>query len=74
MLDPGLEIINLFSCSTQQSMILELVFLALKQSDVTLILLINGQMPITVGILTFISMIKSMLSLVKHDKIAWPPL
>ena len=37
-------------------------------SDVASILLINVKMPTVVGILTFMSSIKSMLSSVGHDK------
>ena len=40
-----------------------------KISDVVLIMLINVTMPTIVGISPFMSMIKSMLSRVEHEKI-----
>ena len=68
----GLEVIKLFSCSTQLSMKFLLlinikmlkitIFLALKLPNVVIILLINVEMPIFVGILTFMSRIYFMLS------------
>ena len=69
----GPEIIKLFSCSTQLSMVFpqlikieflkkKSTFLALKLSGVVVILLINVKMPTIVGILTFVSRINLMLS------------
>ena len=43
-------------------------FLAFKHSDVVFIMLVNVKMPTVVGILTFMSMIKVMLSCVEHEK------
>ena len=65
---PGLEVIKLFSCSTELGMEFQLLtktkmlkyksFFAFKLSDV-FIMLINVKMPTIVGILTFMS---------RHDK------
>ena len=46
----------------------QLTFLAFKQPDVVFIMLINAKMPIIVGILTFMSMIKFKVSSVEHEK------
>ena len=69
MCKPGPKVIKLFSCSTKLSMEFEPLtktkmlkiktFLAIKLSDVVLTMLINYKMPMTVGILTFMSMIIS---------------
>ena len=48
------------------------LFLALKLSDVVVILKINVKMPTIVGILTFMSRIKFMLSWVEHEKVLFP--
>ena len=53
-MESGPEIIKLLSCSTQLSM--------------KFFLLINVKMPTTVGILTFMSMKNSILSLFESDK------
>ena len=68
----GLEVIKLFSCSTQMSMKFQLLiklkyrqikkFLALSLSDVVFIMLINVKIPTIVGILTFMSKIDFVLS------------
>ena len=47
---PGPEVIKLFSCSTQLSMIFSLL---INVKIPTVVLLINVKMPTTVGILTF---------------------
>ena len=44
------------------------MFLALSLSDVVFIMLINVKMPTIVGILTFMSRIKSVLSWVEYEK------
>ena len=77
-LDPGPEVIKLFSCSTHLSMKFQLLinlncwkiptFLAFKLSDVAFSMLINVKMPTIVGILTFMSMINFVLSWVEHEK------
>ena len=70
---PGLEVIKRFSCSTQLIMRFQLLIktkmlknkgflFAFKLSDVVFIMLINVKMPMIVGTLTFMSMIKCMLS------------
>ena len=70
---PDPEIIKLFSCSTQPSMLFQLliktkmlkkinIFLTLKLSDAVFILLINVKMQIIVGRINFI------LSGVEHDE------
>ena len=67
-INPGPEVIKLFSCSTQLSTKFKLLLktktltiyfksLALSLSDVVFIMLINVKMPTIVGILTFISRI-----------------
>ena len=66
------EVIKLFSCSTQLStkflLLIKLKyrqiknFLALSLSYVVFIMLMNVKMPTIVGILTFMSKIKFMLS------------
>ena len=66
------EVIKLFSCSTQLSMIFQLLiktknrqikkFFALSLLDVVFIMLINVKMPTLVGILTFMSSICFVLS------------
>ena len=67
------EFIKLLSCSTELSMIFQLIIktkmlkdkilFSYKLSDVILIImLINVRMPTLVGIFTFMSRIKSMLS------------
>ena len=75
--NPGPEVIKLFSCSTQLSMKFQLhikslfilkcwkdqIFLVLKLSDAVFILLINVKMPTIVGILTFMSRMNFMLQL-----------
>ena len=65
----GLQVIKLFSCSTQLSMEVQMLikskikclkiktFLAFRCSDVLFIMLINIKMPTIVGILIFMSMI-----------------
>ena len=68
----GPEFINHFSCSTELRTEFQLLiklkyqqvkmFLALNLSEVVFILLMNVKMPTIVGILTFISRIKSVLS------------
>ena len=68
----GPEFTKLFSCSTQMSMKFELLIklkyrqmkkvLDLSLTDVVFIMLINVKMPTIVGILTFISRIKFLLS------------
>ena len=68
---PGLEVIKLFSCSTQLSTKFQLLikikyrqmkkFLALSLSDSVFIMLINVKMPTVVGILTFMSRINFVL-------------
>ena len=45
------------------------LFLALKLLDLIFIMLINVKMPTSVGILTFMSWIDSMLRLVENEKI-----
>ena len=71
LLTPGLEVIKLFSCSTQLSTKFQLLvktkiptkkFLALSLFDVAFIMLINVKMPTIVGILTFMSKINFVLS------------
>ena len=71
LLTPGLEVIKLFSCSTQLSSKFQLLvktkiptkkFLALSLFDVAFIMLINVKMPTIVGILTFMSKINFVLS------------
>ena len=70
---------KLFPCSTQPSNELQLhlttkykkksfFYYYLKLSDVVYILLINVKMPPSVGILTFMSRINSILSWVEHKK------
>ena len=69
---PGPELIKLVSCSIQVSTKFQLFiktkyrqikkFLALSLSYVAFDMLINVKMPTTVGILSFMSMINSMLS------------
>ena len=76
--DPGLELIKLFSCSTQLSMKFQLLIktkiltnkevFALSLLDVVFIMLLNVKMPMIVGILTFMSRINFMFSLVEHGK------
>ena len=44
-----------------------MIFLALKPSNVVYFMLINFKIPTIVGIFTFLSMIKFMLSCVAHD-------
>ena len=68
----GPEVINIFSCSTQQSMKFQLpikrkleknkYFYCFIPSDAVFLPLINVQMPTVVGILTFKSRIIFMLS------------
>ena len=75
---PGLEVIKLFSSSTQLSTKFQLLiktkiltkkkFVALSLSDVVFIMLINVKMPTIVGILTFMSRINFVLSWVEHGK------
>ena len=67
---PDPEVIKHFSCSTQLSTKFQLVIkyqqmkkcLALSLSDVVFIMPINVKMPTIVGILTFMSRIKFVLS------------
>ena len=69
----GPEVIKRFSCSSQLSTTFQLLmkklkyrqmktFLALSVSDVVFIMLINVKMPTFVGILTFMSRTKFVLS------------
>ena len=44
-------------------------FIVLSLSDIVFIMLINVKMPTIVGILTFMSRIKFMLSRVEHEKV-----
>ena len=44
-------------------------FLALRLSDVVFIMLTNVKMPTIVGILTYMSMINSVLSRIEHEKV-----
>ena len=71
------EVIKLFSCSTQLSMLFQLsitnmlkvkTLLAFKLSDLVFIKLINVKMSTIVGILTFMSLINFMLSWVEYEK------
>ena len=72
---PGLEVIKLFSCSTQLSMkflpLIKLkcykikIFLAFKLSYVEIIMLINVKMFKKIGILTYMSIIHFALINVK---------
>ena len=72
---PGPEVIQLFSCSTKVSTIMQLLIkikyrqmnnfqicFAVSLSDVVFIMLIKVKMPTTVGILTFMSRINFVLS------------
>ena len=63
----GLEIIELFSCSTQLSMKFQPLVIT-KMLTVVFILLLNVRMPTIVGILTFMCWINFMLSYVGHEK------
>ena len=64
-LEPGPEVIKLFSCSTEQEIStahknLDKKFLALSLSDVVLIMLIHVKMLIIVGFLTFVGIVTFM--------------
>ena len=75
---PDLEVIKLFSCSTQLSTKFQLLIKTkiptnkevscLSLSDVVFIMLINVKMPTIVGILTFMSRINFVLSRAEHGK------
>ena len=72
MVSLGLEVIKLFSCSTQLSTKFQLLIkteiltneevVALNLSDVVFIMLINVKMPTIVGIFAFMSRINFVLS------------
>ena len=73
-----IEAIKLFSCSTQLSIIFQLLIklkyrqvkrcLALSRSDVVFTMLINVKMPTIVGILTFMSRKMFVLNRVEFEK------
>ena len=75
---PGLEVIKLFSCSTQQSKKFQLLIKTkiptneevscFKPLRGWFIMLLNVKMPTIVGILTFMSKIYFVLSWVEHEK------
>ena len=69
IVEPGPEVIKLFSFSTEQEIsnliktkILKSEEISLSLSDVVFVMLINVKMPTTVGILIFMSRINFVLS------------